>query len=264
MALAWLAALALLLTGSLALAVYAGWAAWRELAAERARPAATASAAAGDATGTGVAAPARPAQAGRATPNAAPRSSSGGARGVERPAPGAMPAASALPPAEAGPAAAVPAPPRPEPRRIPREEAARRLEALGAKLDQDHFQFAIARGEIDQVRVFLEAGYSPNLQRSSTDHSMFFLSLIGLHDPKQEAIATLMLDYGADREVRAPTGITPLMMAAIHCKPGFAAALLDRGAQMNATDPEGTTALVWAQRASCAPVAALLEKRGAR
>jgi len=281
-ALAWLGALLLLLAGSLALVVYAGRAKWRELASEwSARTPETAASPTEPGDGD-IEAPAKdpPEIAvgtgpGRATSTNATRTAARtagtqvtatttGRRSAARPQAEPKRTAAGRPSAEAGSGTdRTSTRPRVEPKRIPPEEAARRLEALGARLDRDHFQFAVARGELDQVRVFLEAGYSPNLKMESADYSIFYLTLIGLPDPKQEQIATLMLDYGADLEVRAPSGITPLMMAAIHCKPRFAEALLERGAQMNVQDPEGVTALVWAQRASCAPVAALLNKRGA-
>jgi len=265
-ALAWVGALLLLLAVSLALVVYAGWTKWRELASEApAQPAVAQSSAPspkapkvtalpkGGRTAAKPAGPKAAARAESARPPARPE-----AKPVRSPGDGRAPAESAPGPASA------PTRPRVPPKRIPANEAARRLEALGAKLDRDHFQFAVARGELDQVRLFLEAGFSPNQKLANEDFSLFYLALIGLHDPKQEEAATLMLDYGADLEVRAPSGITPLMIAAIDCKPRFAEALIESGAQVNASDPQGTTALVWAQRASCAPVAALLKKRGAR
>jgi hypothetical protein len=282
-ALAWLGGLLLLLAGSLALVVYAGWVKWRELASEpparppetaqsspvpdarrldaraKSKPEAAGVAGGGAAPAQATRAPARPADVKTAAPATGTHSA---ARPETDPARSARSGRGSL---GAGPATAgASIRPRSEPKRIPAEEAQRRLAVLGAKLDHDHFQFAVARGELDQVRLFLEAGYSPNLKMAGAENSIFYLTLIGLHDPKQEEAAILMLDYGADLEVRAPSGITPLMMAAIHCKPRFAEALIGRGAQVKAQDPEGTTALVWAERASCAPVTALLAKRGAR
>jgi len=127
-----------------------------------------------------------------------------------------------------------------------------------------YFQFAVAHGDLEQVRLFLQAGFSPNQKMEGESYSLFYLALIGLADPKQEEVALAMLEYGADREVRAPSGITPLMIASINCKPRFAQALVDAGARLDARDPQGATALVWANRSSCPAVGRVLRKAGAR
>lgn len=271
LAIGWLGILTVLLVGSLAFLGYAALAKWRELSAETyeaGKPPSTQTPA------RGAPAPAERAREAAPEPprhSAAPgdfgAATAGGQRGraPSKAGSGTAPpggrARTTATPAEA------PAPPtrrRAEPKRIPTDEAARRLEALGARLDPMHFQFAVAQGNVEQVRLFLEAGLSPNTKSANSEFTLFYLALIGLGDPKQEQVAIAMLDYGADLEVRAPSGITPLMMAAIHCKPRFAAALLESGARLDARDPQGTTALAWAQRASCAAVRDRLRKAGAR
>ena len=64
-----------------------------------------------------------------------------------------------------------------------------------------------------------------------------------LHLAKTAAIASLLLERGADREARNSSGETPLISAARRLNTEVCGYLLDKGANPNAKDDHGTAAL---------------------
>jgi ankyrin repeat protein len=64
-----------------------------------------------------------------------------------------------------------------------------------------------------------------------------------LHLAKTAAIASLLLERGADREARNSSGETPLISAARRLNAEVCGYLLDKGANSNAKDDHGTAAL---------------------
>jgi ankyrin repeat protein len=137
-----------------------------------------------------------------------------------------------------------------------------RLEALGLRLDADSFQAAVARGDVEQVRLFLEAGLSAKT-RMEDGMSLLSLALLGMpQKTESEEIVIALVRAGADVEERTPTGLTPLMRAAFSCKPRVVAALIEAGAKLDARSGTGDTAL--GEAGNCPEAAALLRKAGAR
>jgi hypothetical protein len=126
-------------------------------------------------------------------------------------------------------------------------DVTRRLDALGLTADLDHFQSAVARNDLEQVRLFLEAGLDPNAQPEGLGQSLFALALLGLGGGDNDDLVLLMAGAGADLEVRTPSGLTPLMQAALHCRPRVVEGLVRKGAQRSARDPDGRTAADWAR-----------------
>ena len=126
-------------------------------------------------------------------------------------------------------------------------DVTRRLDALGLTADLDHFQSAVARNDLDQVRLFLEAGLDPNAQPAGLGLSLFALALLGLGGGDNDDLVLLLAGAGADLEVRTPSGLTPLMQAALHCRPRVVEGLVRKGAQRSARDADGRTAADWAR-----------------
>lgn len=139
-----------------------------------------------------------------------------------------------------------------------------RLEALGVKLDADGFQSAVARGDIEQARLFLQAGMSART-RLRDGGSPFNLALLGLQggDASKQDMAIALIRAGADIEERTPTGLTPLMRALVACKPRLIDALVQAHARLDAKDNDGKTAVDWA-RMSCPSLEGPLRAAGAR
>ncbi len=138
------------------------------------------------------------------------------------------------------------------------------LEALGLRLDAEHFQSAVARADVEQVKMFLAAGMSPRTPILHHDGSLFGLALLGMQGKQEsEEIAIAMIRAGADLEEKTPTGMTPLMRAAFFCKPKVVSALLEKGARLDARDNDGRSAVAWAKM-SCPDAERLLDRAGAR
>jgi hypothetical protein len=151
------------------------------------------------------------------------------------------------------------------PRGGPEAEAIRKLEAMGEKYNAEYFQFAVARGEIEKVKLFLKAGMSPDTKmQNDTSMNLFDLALLSMSSGEQyEEIVVAMIQAGAGLEGKTPSGLTPLSRAALDCKPRVAKALILAGANLYATDNDGCTALGWARK-TCPQLVQELVAAGAR
>lgn len=137
--------------------------------------------------------------------------------------------------------------------------AARRLDALGLTADLEHFQSAVARNEIEDVRLFLDAGLDPDARPEGLGgQSLFALALLGLGAGDRDDLVLLMAGAGADLDTRTPSGLTPLMQAVLACRPRVVEGLLRKGVPREARDGYGRTAADWA-RTSCPFVSPFLE-----
>lgn len=97
---------------------------------------------------------------------------------------------------------------------------------------------AIARGQVDVVRSFLDAGWPADLLAAN--------GLAPLHWAlvrADTAILTMLLERGSSIDVRSAEGATPLMNAVQRRSVEMVAFLLDHGADPNAADQRGFTAL---------------------
>lgn len=140
-----------------------------------------------------------------------------------------------------------------------RDPAAQRLDALGLTADLEHFQSAVARNELDRVRLFLEAGLDPDVRPEGLfGQSLFALALLGLGEGDRDDLVLLMAGAGADLDTRTPSGLTPLMQAVLACRPRVVEGLLGQGVPRGVRDGYGRTAADWA-RTTCPAVAPLLE-----
>ncbi len=131
--------------------------------------------------------------------------------------------------------------------------------ARGRRLPQDAPVLgAIVRGDIGAVRRFLDDGHSVN--------SAFVMGPSLLHmavAQKQPALVAFLLSRGADPNVVAWRGTTPLMAAAETGDRKAAELLLKHEAEVNAQDMDGRTALLLAVLRGHVEVAELLLNCGA-
>ncbi len=138
------------------------------------------------------------------------------------------------------------------------------LEARGIEFDVDHFQFAVAKGETDLVMLFLQAGMSPNVRMANNEAmTMFQLALLSLHEGKSpySDIVIAMVKAGANLNARRPTGMTPLMEAAIACQNTVVDSMIQARADVNAKDNWGNTAIFYSR--NCSGMEQILKRSGA-
>jgi hypothetical protein len=141
--------------------------------------------------------------------------------------------------------------------------AVARLEGMGARFDADGFRSAVTRGDVEQVRLFLQAGMSVRAPLRSGG-SALDLALTGLQgDPAQQDMVIALIRAGADLEERTPAGATPIMRAVAACRPRVVDALVTARARLDAKDNDGRTVLDWARK-SCPSIEGPLKASGAR
>lgn len=97
---------------------------------------------------------------------------------------------------------------------------------------------AVYDGDIDKVKDLLDKGVSPN-QTNECDPILTFASASG-----EVEIVKLLLDRGADINIRDLEGVTPLIFAAAMGSLECVKILIQRGADINAQDEKGYTALI--------------------
>ncbi|AGF50467.1 erythroid ankyrin [Synechocystis sp. PCC 6803] len=113
--------------------------------------------------------------------------------------------------------------------------------------------YAVASLEMTTVKQLLQAGADPN--RSRPPHGITPLMLLaGLQsnpnnpekNPVQQAIAAMLMEFGAEVNQGNDDGTTALMMAAYRNNLPLVETLLAGGARAKIQDQQGTTALEWA------------------
>jgi ankyrin repeat protein len=118
---------------------------------------------------------------------------------------------------------------------------------------------AAARDKPEIVQILLEKGADANVK----DMCGFTL-LMRAAEMGHPEIVKVLLDKGAQVNIKNLYGQTALMWAASKGKPEAVKALLDAGADLNARDPDGETPLMWAaHREGGAAKAKLLIDKGA-
>ncbi len=137
----------------------------------------------------------------------------------------------------------------------PQKEKAFSAEAV------DRFFLDIMKGDRAAVTAFLDAGMSPNVKRPRLGHSPLLAAIIA----KQEAIALMLIQRGADVNFRDANQATPLMWAARNCKSvRVVKALIQAGARVNARAKGGDTPLLSSKASRCNKITKILKKAGAR
>ncbi|HOV51032.1 MAG TPA: ankyrin repeat domain-containing protein, partial [Candidatus Cryosericum sp.] len=141
-------------------------------------------------------------------------------------------------------------------------EMVRLLLTSGASPERKHMDLglpldiAASRGRMPVLKALLEAGLDPN------DKTLGF-PLVTAVKHGQSGAAWLLLAYGADPNVAAADGLTPLHYAAMRDAQETVSVLLQNGASPDARSTGGATPLHIAAMASAVRVLALLKDAGA-
>lgn len=131
--------------------------------------------------------------------------------------------------------------------------------------------YGVAALEMTTVKQLLKAGADPN--RSRPPHGITPLMLLaGLrphpNDPEknlaQQAIAAMLMEFGAEVNQGNDDGTTALMMAAYRNNLPLVETLLAGGARAQIQDQQGTTALEWAIKQRNLPMVRKLIEHHAR
>jgi HEAT repeat protein len=126
--------------------------------------------------------------------------------------------------------------------------ALRSLRAEGAEYSLHEFYLALSRSDSDRVKLFLDAGMSPDERVDEVGmrplHVLYFhqagCSLQVRPTPEStKAITRLLLERGADPDAVDDRGNSVLKMAAMACDAEIVRLLVAAGADVNATDPSG-------------------------
>jgi ankyrin repeat protein len=130
----------------------------------------------------------------------------------------------------------------------------------------DHeFLEAVARGNPDSVRQSLKRGAHIEAKDHNGDTALLIIAHqeqpVGDKAKDQTAIVTMVLENGANMEVRDQSGSTPLRAAVLNVDPAVIRLLLDKGANVEAKDQNGKTALMEAARLGRSDVTEVLLER---
>ncbi len=117
---------------------------------------------------------------------------------------------------------------------------------------------AVKRGDLPDVKVFLEQGVDVNC----TDESGYTPLTMAAACDKTEII-DFLVDKGANLEQWGFAGLTPLMWAAYNRKEESVQRLLEKGVNPDARGAYGNTAMIWAMRQGCIEAIPLLISKGA-
>ncbi len=142
------------------------------------------------------------------------------------------------------------------------------LGKLGYAYDEDAFAHAISDANLDAVRLFLGIGMSPNAKAKGGTYPML-LAAMGCGDqgpekPRSEILEALVKAHG-DVKTKDDNGSTALLWAVqLGCSPSSVQALLAAGADPNVRAKGGATPLMFAEIFKRTEIEALLRKAGAR
>ncbi len=117
----------------------------------------------------------------------------------------------------------------------------------------------IRRDQVEAVRLYLEAGYSPNAVNARGDS----LLILAAYHGKAAVVRELLAQPGVDIDFRNKMGFTALAGAAFKGYTDIMKSLIDAGADVNAISPGGRTALMFAALTGRTEAARLLLDRGA-
>ena len=111
----------------------------------------------------------------------------------------------------------------------------------------------------DSVSALLDAGASPDAEVSPPQGGQRCTAL--WHAAKQDsaAVATLLLQAGADPDRADPYGVTPLTRASMEGSAATVTVLLRAGADSSLQTNKGLTAAEWAARKDHLPIAAEID-----
>jgi len=141
------------------------------------------------------------------------------------------------------------------------------LGKMGYEYTPEMFRSAIADGNLDAVRLFLQIGMSPNVHDKDEGHPMILAAgLCGNQSeekPRSQIIEALVAG-GGNVKVKDENSSTPLLWAVqTGCSPSAIAALLKAGSDPNAKAKGGATPLMFAEIFQRTEIAEMLKKAGA-
>jgi ankyrin repeat protein len=128
-------------------------------------------------------------------------------------------------------------------------EAREELKRIGVGYGEYPFLFAVKKGDVDTVRLFLRAGMSPDtldakrILNTASPNTPVLTYAVGMSSPE---IAIALIEAGADIGIKDSSGRTPLADAAFRGKTEIVKALIDAGADVNAVYGAGLTPLIGA------------------
>lgn len=117
----------------------------------------------------------------------------------------------------------------------------------------------IRKDQVEALRMYLEAGYSPNAVNARGDSLLILAAYLG----KKEIMGELLAQPGVDIDFRNKMGFTALAGAAFKGHTEIMEQLIGAGADVNAISPGGRTALMFAALTGRTEAAKLLLRRGA-
>ena len=117
---------------------------------------------------------------------------------------------------------------------------------------------ASAEGDLEVVQILISHGADVNLVAKSGESPLHFASEMGHLE-----IVTCLLDNGANIEQQTVGGVTPLYMASAKNRRAIVKVLISRGANVHTADDEGSTPLMIASQCGHTKMCRLLIKNGA-
>lgn len=116
------------------------------------------------------------------------------------------------------------------------------------------------KGHPKVAEKLLDAGADIN-HVDKRNRTPLMLAVAYKHD---DSVAHLLINYGADLDLRGPDDMTALMGAAYRGRVDVLKAMLKEGADMSLVDKNGMTALDWARQAENQAVIDALEERASQ
>jgi ankyrin repeat protein len=126
--------------------------------------------------------------------------------------------------------------------------------------DLDFFVEAVRKNHIDEVQAFILKGVDVNARDIFGENAgLHWAASLGLAE-----MARLLIDNGADLDIRNNDGNTPLHWAAGEGQKELVVILIVHGADVNARSKAGWTPLRWAEAQSQKEIARILIAAGGR
>jgi ankyrin repeat protein len=119
---------------------------------------------------------------------------------------------------------------------------------------------AVADGDIDQVKSEISAGADVNSKDGRTGWTLLHIAV----NKKHAEIAKLLIDKGADVNIKDPRGRGPIHLAVEKGQKDIVEALIEKGADINAMDGRADNALTLARKKNQKEITDLLLKNGAK
>ncbi|KAJ5832569.1 hypothetical protein N7474_000880 [Penicillium riverlandense] len=119
--------------------------------------------------------------------------------------------------------------------------------------------WAATTGNMSTVKSSLAQGGNP---RATNHHLQPPLWLAARNGHKE--VVEVLLNYGADIEIRSPTGLTPLAIASREGRDEVMELLLHRGAKVDTETTDHSTPLLWALRTGATDAVTILLSHGAK